>query len=96
MGGRTPTAWQELNQVLFSIPSLDSSSRRRLSHVFTRSGRQHARTHSRRHVKIEADEMECLTQSRKPRGSIVSRSYYSVYYIYIGTAAAKSRTQPTT
>lgn len=47
-------------------------------------------THTVCHVKIEADEMEYLTQSRNPTGSILSQSYYSVYYIYIGTTALKS------
>ena len=53
----------------------------------------HTHTHTVCHVKIEADEIEYLTQSRNPTGSILSQSYYSVYYIYIGTMALKSHTR---
>lgn len=44
------------------------------------------------HVKIEANEIEYLTQSRNPTGSILSQSYYSVYYICNGTTALKKIT----
>lgn len=47
-------------------------------------------------VEVEADEMEYLTQSRNPRGSILIQTYYSVYYIYIDTAALKSHPRSTT
>lgn len=46
------------------------------------------------HVKIEANEIEYLTQSRNPTGSILSQSYYSVYYICNGTTAFKKNYYP--
>lgn len=78
-----------------AVVNVHREAYRRQCHTqMTKNVHTHTHTVYVCHVKIEANEIEYLTQSRNPTGSILSQSYYSVYYICNGTTALKKKLLP--